>query len=108
MNKAVWILLIVIAGLLGYGLGWTAGAGWAIEKGVYAASVVLDIEIKDKVKGMIVALPELMNRIPDETKAKLGLNETDDLDRFNASLNKIYDMKYPNPLKSLKGGVENG
>lgn len=98
MNKWGIIALCMICLLFGYSAGFTAGASFAIEKGLNAASVLLDVKLTGKARQMVEMLPEIMLRLDEDTKKKLNLTDIQyknmALERLNETLIKSVENKY--------------
>lgn len=84
--KTLWIMGIIIALLFGYAIGVSHGAGICFDKTIYAANVLLDVELKPDVQNIMRSLPELLARMDVDTKDKLGL--------LNDTAQKIREVKY--------------
>lgn len=96
MNKWGIAALCIICFLFGYSVGFGAGASFAFEKGLNAASVLLDVKLTDKARQMVMSLPEIMLRLSQDTKDKLNLTEQRDLQlaALNETLTKLQENKY--------------
>jgi len=97
MKKIVLVLFllsVLISGLLGYAIGFKDGVNFAMNKAIDAANVLFDIQLTGKAKQLAIGFPDLINRIPLETRRKLGINNSEVYDNLNETISQLVRMKY--------------
>ena len=103
MKTLIWISIIAIACFIsfsvGYGSGFAEGANYAIQKGISAIDMMFDVQLSGKAKNMIMGFPDIMLRIDQDTKDKLGLNSTEyqeeQFRKLNETLTMLVNSRYP-------------
>jgi hypothetical protein len=99
MSKAIGALLILSGFGLGFGFGVSYGLGIAIEKGIYAAHILFDIELSDNARNLAIRFPQLLSKLSLDEQSKLGLNSSQikeyELAKLNRTMTAAYEYKYP-------------
>lgn len=91
-------VLILLAGVVGYGFGFSEGVNLAMDKSISAFNMMFDVELTGKAKNMIFGFPDIVKVLPLEIRDKLGLNSSSyeeyQYQKLNETISKIVEMKY--------------